>query len=498
MDLSSGHRLLTLGTLYTISKGLSSSIGIILIPVYSHFLGKAGYGVISLMIPVTFLLAYIFLQGLQGAWVRLRFDQETGLDLRKFESSIFWYVSLSSIIGLIILWFTGPFISKHIFSEIEFYPIVFLTTCHSAFIIYSILIEEKLQAEHHPGKLIAFNIFRFILIVGFILFFVVVLDRGVIGKIEADVISSGILAILVIITLKPLPPKYVSVGVLKKSLAYGLPLLPHNILGLLNDILDRFIVSILLGITETGIYAMGYNIAAVIRIFILSLTRAYTPVFIKAVKNHQKEHDKGNHEKANDIIAKAIRGGLLIVAVSSCIALALNSVSRELLMIVATKDFEQSWRIIPPVTVGITAMACYAVFVQPVFFHTRHVRLVSFMTGCAVIVNIVFNIILIPITGIMGAALATLISNLLLVFIAIVISQKIMPLPHKWKNWILMGCSFTAGMSVLWIIDVSMQNILARLLLKMVFSILSIIIVAWSAGFRLREIFELARRLHKS
>ncbi|GAB1400783.1 hypothetical protein MASR1M66_22380 [Aminivibrio sp.] len=51
---------------------------------------------------------------------------------------------------------------------------------------------------------------------------------------------------------------------LAHALRFGIPLIPHSLAGILNTSIDRLFITHMVGIADTGLYTVGYQIGTVI------------------------------------------------------------------------------------------------------------------------------------------------------------------------------------------------------------------------------------------
>ena len=119
-------------------------------------------------------------------------------------------------------------------------------------------------------------------------FFVVVLLRSWIGRIEAMLIMSIIFFFIVIYFLikdRYLPKKiYFSKKYAKDSLSFGLPLVPHQISYWIKTGLDRYLIAFLLTQEAVGIYSAGYQVGFSIFILVSAVNQAIVPYLYKKLK----------------------------------------------------------------------------------------------------------------------------------------------------------------------------------------------------------------------
>jgi len=252
---SSAVRLFFHGGIYTLSRLANVALGVVLLPLYARHLGTDGFGTISLMATVGGFLGLVIIQGLPGAWFRLRFDEPDEAGVRKFETTIVWYLIASGlgIVGLVTL--LGTPLSRWVTPGIPYLPLGLLTASAAFANVFPALYERKLQVEERPVAFGIFNLGRTLLQAALVVLFVVALDRGARGAIEATTLAAGINMIVSLIMIHPGSWRLVSKPRLARSLGYGIPLVPHSLAGLINDLIDRILVNSMLGLSAVGVYS---------------------------------------------------------------------------------------------------------------------------------------------------------------------------------------------------------------------------------------------------
>ncbi|MCA9410966.1 MAG: oligosaccharide flippase family protein, partial [Candidatus Omnitrophica bacterium] len=295
MALTLGQRLFAHGGIYVASRLANRGIALfLLVPVYTRFLGADGYGAIRVLNYLGLFFAILFSQGLIVAWYRLRFDQQTEDELKIFESTLIWYLSFSCVAGLLIVSVCGDWIATTMTSGIPYFPLGFLTVVGACFNVFANLYERKLQADQKP---VAFGIFsglRTILNLILVVLFVAALRLDVLGKVSADTLSALILAILAIAYMRPRGLGGFSRAKLTLSLSYGLPLLPHSLAVTFNEMVGTLFVNNQLGVGEAGIYSLGLQLATLSLVLALALNQAYSPIFLRTVKDSEMAKEEGD------------------------------------------------------------------------------------------------------------------------------------------------------------------------------------------------------------
>lgn len=188
----------------------------------------------------------------------------------------------------------------------------------------------------------------------------------------------------------------------KHALEVELPLLPHSLsLNILTSS-DRIMVRNLVGLVEAGIYSVAYSAGYIVNVLKTSIVDALKPWIYSKLKT--KEYEK---------IKNAINMALTIVIM---ITIVFISFGPEIIRIMAPKNFEQAIYVIPPVAASSFFTFLYNVFsiIGMYYEKTRKIMIAS-ISGA--ILNIILNLIFIPIFGFVAAGFTTLICYMIFAYL---------------------------------------------------------------------------------
>jgi O-antigen/teichoic acid export membrane protein len=470
MASSPAARLLAHGGVYTLSRLASLAVGVALLPLYARQLGADGFGVISLMTTVGAFLGLVLVQGLPASWFRLRFDEPDATGVRALETTIVWYLAASGAAVVAVVTLFGDAVAAWVTPGIPYLPLGLLTAVAAFANAFPSLYERKLQVDERPVAFGAFSLSRAILSAGLVIVFVAAWKRGARGAIEATTLAACLAAAVSLFLIRPRSPRHVSRPRLARSLSYGLPLVPHSLAGMTNDVIDRLLLNAMLGLSAVGVYSMGYRVAAMGQVVAVSLNQAFGPVFIRTLNGADQSRRNGDAAAADAALRRVGRLGLLTVAGVACVVLAIAAVAREVLMVLATPAFGDSWKVVAPVGAGIVAWACYFPFSQAIFYNPARVRWLMVVTTLAALTNIGANVLLIPRWGIMGAASATLVSDTVLALAAFRFAQSSTYVPYARARWLTALACAAAGLAGLWALDARVDALAPRLALKVLWA----------------------------
>jgi len=177
--------------------------------------------------------------------------------------------------------------------------------------------------------------------------------------------------------------------------------------------LDKTMLGLLSGNESVGLYAVSYKIISVILSIITALGMVLLPRLSYYIGNKEEDKAKGILSKAfKNVLFFSIPAGFGVFALANNIILIMSGGQ----YVLATKTLQ----LLSPIIVinglaNISGIALYS-------FGKEKITLVSTTIGA--IVNVILNLILIPIISFNGAAIATLIAEFLVLFTQIFLLYK--------------------------------------------------------------------------
>jgi O-antigen/teichoic acid export membrane protein len=135
------------------------------------------------------------------------------------------------------------------------------------------------QVRVLPIKYGIVQIVQSIINVGLSLYFVVWIGKRWEGRLEAQIITGIVMAFFSILIL--VKSKQIKINISKNdmqhALSFGIPLIPHALGGMFFIAVDRFFLTKLIGLEQTGNFTVAYQIGAVISILTFAFNNAYVP-----------------------------------------------------------------------------------------------------------------------------------------------------------------------------------------------------------------------------
>ena len=99
------------------------------------------------------------------------------------------------------------------------------------------------------------------------------------GVVVADVVVTAVILVVMVGWFAPLIRPVFSTAMLRKSLAFGLPRVPHGFALQVMAVGDRFVMTRYLSIQEIGVYSMGVSFGLIQKIVLGAFEYAWAPFY---------------------------------------------------------------------------------------------------------------------------------------------------------------------------------------------------------------------------
>lgn len=207
---------------------------------------------------------------------------------------------------------------------------------------------------------------------------------------------------------------------LKKMLRYSLPLLALGVVGIMNQTIDKILYPFLLedkteAASQLGIYGACFKVAMVMMMFTQAFRYAYEP-FVFA-----KNKDKDSKQVYADSMKYYVISSLLI-----CIAMIFYL---DIIKLLIHESYWSGLVIIPVVLLSYLFQGVY--FNLSLWYKlTDKTYYGAIMSSIGFIINVILLIVLVPMIGFMGAALASLAAYTIMMIISYVLGNKYLPIDY--------------------------------------------------------------------
>jgi len=440
-------------------------------PVFTRLLAPSDYGIISVFTTIVGFFSIFFMMGVDSSMNLYYFEKEKVYDEFLGTNLIFIIVS-GTVLSSLVLIFVKPLAAfLAVDSQIVIYALI---SCILA--IPVTMITSYFQMTQNSRKYSIYNISKYTSITVLAIILIYLMEQNkYYGRLYAELAVSGILFIVLLPQLLKLTKFKFDIKYIKYTFIVGFPLIPHALTQIILNFSDRIIINMNSGENEVGLYAFAYNIGMVINTVIMGMNQSWAPIF----------YGKLRDEKYNDIINLSPK----FIGIIFSIAILLIVFSRELVVLLGEKRYYSSFEIIPFVVMGYVFIFLYTVFANYAFYFKRNLR-VSLFSMISAGVNIVLNIIFIPIYGYKFASVSTMIAFIVLFLIQYidvrnyVNKQKLIPL----RNFSYRFIFLLAGFIYFYLLNQFSVNIIVELILNILVSGILIFFIFTGNKIKLKTI----------
>jgi O-antigen/teichoic acid export membrane protein len=237
---------------------------------------------------------------------------------------------------------------------------------------------------------------------------------------------------------------------------YAVPLIPRQCARNLTLFVNRRILLHYHSLDVVGLYGMGARLAMTFDILMNAVALSLMPLVLA---HHQERETPA---KIALIFKYTAAAGMLGFVVYSLFA-------REGLLVFTTREYLPAAGLVPLIFLG-RFLFCLQVFAAGMWVHDR-TRLLGLVNILGILLDVWLNLRLVPALGMLGTALASCLVGTCCFTLSMAGSQKLYPVPHKWRPLLLgaLACAGTAclGMAIRlpWLPAVALKLLLVVLAL---------------------------------
>jgi len=262
----------------------------------------------------------------------------------------------------------------------------------------------------------------------FLLFFV----KGLFGFYFGQFVSEFTLTIILFLLFikdHRISVKNISINLAKSLLKFGFPLSFSQMSHVFLTYADRYLIQYYLGSASLGFYSAGYNLTSYITETVKQpINKAIDPIYLSI-------YESESLDKLRSFFSKVFTYLMLIIFP---ITFGFIAVGKDLLTVLASNKYLEASSIIPYVIVANMIYTLQIVLNSGLFIYKKTHHLLTTRVF-ALIINIGFNLLLIPKYGIVGAAQATLVAYVIFIICITYLSFKLFSFPIEYRRIVLYG-----------------------------------------------------------
>lgn len=397
--------------IYGLGKIIMMIVGLCTIPIITQTLSPESYGIFDLLNLCLVLLNLSVAMEISQAVARFIADAKDKSEKRNYVSTAYYFsLIMYSICALGLCLFQAPLAG-----------LVFKDDAYSDLILYLIpwlflhgtttFISNQFRWENKPKQQVTLQITLALSLLVSVLHFLLVQIPSVENLIHAYLASQVvtlILGIIFIIRHRIMDFSF-SMLKLKTMLLFSLPLVPSSLAVFAQNYIDRAMISQMLDFENLGLYSLAFKIVSFLTVFAGIFQLSAVPLIYK---HHKDDNASQNFAETANIY---------LFLLLTCI-IGLGFFMPEAYYLFIGMNYSSSIILIPILlfAVGFQSFYTFAPGLG-IAKKTHHIATINII---GMILNALLNYVLIIKYGLLGAAIATCISAILICIININISQK--------------------------------------------------------------------------
>jgi O-antigen/teichoic acid export membrane protein len=408
---------------YGVSTILGRFLSFLLTPFYANMLAPGELGVVATVFAYIAFLNVVYGYGMESAYFKYAASKERGDDRQNFSIPFLSVLASTILFSLLLVVNASPVAALARipagYERLVRYSALILATDAIAVVPFAVL-----RLERKAVRFASIRIAGIVVNVGMNILFLIHFRMGIEGIFISNVISSGLLLLLLVPTiLSHLTFRWD--GILYRALLkFGLPNVPAGIAAMMIQVIDRPILEALTDKATVGIYQANYRLGVFMMLIVSTYDFAWRPFFLS----------HADDPEARPLFARILTYYTLLM---SAVFLALSLFLEDIVKIplfwgrsVLPEPYWSGLSIVPVVLLGYLFLGMSNNMVAGIYIQkkTHYLPPITFV-GAAT--NVVVNYLLIPPMGLMGAAVATLLSYAVMTGMVYVIGRRVYPVKYE-------------------------------------------------------------------
>lgn len=432
-----GTDLLKNSVVYTIIGFLPLSFAFIFTPIYFKYMNEGEYGMLSLFVLYSGVIAKIYDLGISQAFIYLYWDVYK--EKEKLKTLMSNTLGLLIILQLVLLTLGFLFGEKFLTLIVKsneaftFSPYFILTLVFALFMVYFELIQQFFRNE---GNLRSYSILG----IGTLIFLtigtltgVVFLDLKALGAILGRSVGYGVVVTVFLFILIRKFGVSLNLERSKTLLKFGFPLFINAILGAVAYGIDKILIERLDSLETLGIYSLAVVIVSIIEIWFNSINNALTPTLYKIINESLNNKVNEIQGLSHFIILSVV---LVVVAV---IALTI-----PVLHLFIPSNFHNA-AVFVPILASSFIWRVLTTLESLALYREKKTKFFLFNQSSLLFFTLIFGFIGYTIYGIIGIAYGVYVSKVIEYLVMKMIVRKVKVIPFRIRPFLILALCIGAS-----------------------------------------------------
>lgn len=367
----------------------SKLITFLLLPLYTHVLSDAEYGIADLVFTIGQLVLPLISLAIFNGLLRFGLMKDNKPeDVLRCATDVFF---LGSVVTVIIT----PFLS--FFPSIGEWSVYLCGYVISSFAVSNGMVYLKVKDKNKLYS--ALSILQTLTLVIFNIIFLVFMKLGIQGYLLSYILSNIATALGTFILgnmYHDLKLSNRNTFLMKAMVTFSIPYILNDLSWWVIHSVNKVFVEIMLGSAVLGIFTAASKIPSLINAVASIFTQAWG---ISSIKEYDTSNDTIFYSKVFDYF--------IVFVFGACIAA--NTIMKPFMQLYVSEDFFSSWHYVPLLLLG-AAFSAIAAFMGSLLGAVKKTKNLMITTLIGSFINVVASLVLIRFVGLWGAVIGTLLS----------------------------------------------------------------------------------------
>ena len=405
---------------------LARAAGFLLVPLYTRLLTPADYGVIELLDLTSFFIGTFVTLGMEQAVMKFYHAYDEPTARHRVISSAILFACGSGLIMVVALVPLRGFFSEYVLGSRRYEALFYISFVTLLTTSVLNLLKVTLRAQQRSVLFTKVSLVQTGVAIALNILFVAVLAKGPIGIFYSTLIGSTSIAAYLMWRIFSETGMAFDLGKLKPMLGYGIYFVPAGLASYVLNWTDRYFLRAYASMDVIGLYALGYKIAMIV---VLVVAVPFNQIWHSYLFEIEKQAN------AREVYARVATYFILAL---TAVALGIAMLSREIVVVMAAPAFAEAHTVIPVLVAAMIFFVVDNVFQVGLLIKGKSSRLSS-ARWIAAVANFGLNWLLIPRYGMMGAAIATLLSFMCSAVLILRQAQQTYPVPFEYRRYAQIG-----------------------------------------------------------
>lgn len=409
--------LLKTASVYTIGRLINSAIPFLLLPILTRYLNTEEYGQLSMFnATVSFLVPFVGMS--VGTAIQRKMVEGNDEESKEYIYNCLLILLTSTVLTAVVVFLFSDLLSKYTTIPKKLLSCVVVTTSGSclfgaALSFYQIKNKPKIYSVLQNSC----TFFNAVLSIILIVFGGMKLSGRIYGITYSTLLFAVVSSLLFYRFISRKGNKVNKNYIKDEIYNFALPLIPIEIKSTVLTYMDRVFLANMVNVATTGVYSLGNQVSLPLLFIAQSFNLAFVPWLFMNLKENSDEKKR-----------KIVKISYIYFAVAILVAVVWSLFSKTMISIITDTGYENAHVYVLWLSLGYAFTGMQMMVVNYIYY-SKKLNVYATITTIIMVLNLIFNYVLIKEDGPVGAAEATLICNIISFLSTWVISIKIYPMP---------------------------------------------------------------------